>query len=263
MEHSEADIRAAIRPLLDKYGELDTSEIKQKLDTVLEFSEKDKEMSKTRNEMLIIQRIGNIVAHQTEKIRIYDEGFIVNKNYRPALFTAVEGIDKARQPISREEIIKRKTKAQKFIGRKVNWGRKRERDELIGVLGEEFVYEFEKNRVKEFAPDSIEYVRHLSRLQGDGLGYDISSINNDGTLRRIEVKTTTLGLDYPFYMSSNEKAFFEENQYDEVYIYRVYNFNERNRKGDLKIISANELLTDYNFDPVSFAVTAKTNNIKQ
>lgn len=77
--HSEAEIRRAIKPLLDKYGQLNTSEIKQKLDKVLIFDDEDRQMSKTRNEMLIIQRIGNIVAHQQETIKIYDEGFACDK----------------------------------------------------------------------------------------------------------------------------------------------------------------------------------------
>lgn len=67
--HSEAEIRRAIKPLLDKYGQLNTSEVKQKLNEVLVFDEEDKVMSKTRREILIIQRIGNIVAHQSEKIK--------------------------------------------------------------------------------------------------------------------------------------------------------------------------------------------------
>jgi hypothetical protein len=63
--HTEAQIRRAIKPLLTVYGELNTSEVKNLLHTVLEFSEEDNIPSATRNEVLIIQRIGNIVAHQT------------------------------------------------------------------------------------------------------------------------------------------------------------------------------------------------------
>ena len=107
--HSEAEIRRAIKPLLDRYGQLTTSEVKQRLDEVLVFDDEDKVMSQTRSEILIMQRIGNIVAHQTEQIREYEEGFIVYKNCRPAVFTAVTGIsNKNLSPISDAEIKKRK-----------------------------------------------------------------------------------------------------------------------------------------------------------
>jgi hypothetical protein len=56
--HTEAQIRRAIKPLLTVYGELNTSEVKNLLHTVLEFSEEDNIPSATRNEVLIIQRIG-------------------------------------------------------------------------------------------------------------------------------------------------------------------------------------------------------------
>jgi hypothetical protein len=84
--HTEAQIRRAIKPLLTVYGELNTSEVKKLLDTVLKFSVEDNIPSTTRNEPLIIQRIGNIVAHQNDTVKTYDEGFIVDKNYRPAKF---------------------------------------------------------------------------------------------------------------------------------------------------------------------------------
>jgi len=67
MAHTEAQIRRAIKPLLTVYGELNTSEVKRLLHTVLVFDAEDNIKSKTRKETLIIQRIGNIVAHQGEK----------------------------------------------------------------------------------------------------------------------------------------------------------------------------------------------------
>ena len=88
--HTEAQIRRAIKPLLTVYGELNTSEVKNLLHTVLEFSEEDNIPSTTRNEVLIIQRIGNIVAHQQETRKIYDEGFVLDKSSRPAKFSLLK-----------------------------------------------------------------------------------------------------------------------------------------------------------------------------
>ncbi len=259
--HSETEIKKAIRTLLDKYGQLNISEIKQKLEEVIIYDEDDIKQSKTRNEIKIIQRIGNVTCHQDkdEKIKIYEEGFILDKTSKPAIFTAISGIGKQKQAISESSIQDRKNKANKFIGKKVNWSKKREKDEELGNMGEEFIYEYEKSRVSKFDPSSIGRVLHLSRLQGDGLGYDISSVNNDGSIRRIEVKTTSGGLNTPFYMSKNEKLFFQTYKNDGAFIYRVYDFDKMTRRGKVFIITAKSLLHDYNFDPITFAVTKKCN----
>lgn len=255
--HSEAEIRRAIRPLLDKYGELNTSQVKSCLEEVLVYDEDDKILSETRNEIRIIQRIGNIVAHQQEMVREYTEGFIVDKSHRPAKFIAIEGIGENKKALSTSKIGQRQNKSRLFTGRKIDWSKKRERDSEIGNMGEEFVYEYEKERVSSFDVSSVNRVLHLSIIQGDGLGYDISSVNDDGSTRRIEVKTTLGGLDTPFYMSQNEKLFFETYKDDGTYVYRVYDFDRNTRRGKIEIISANELLTNYNFDPVTFAVTKR------
>lgn len=255
--HTEAEIRKAIRPLLDKYGELNTSEIKQKLNELLIYDDDDKQHSLTRNEIMILQRIGNIVAHQRDIIKIYKEGFIVNKNTSPATFTAIQGIGPNISPISRQIINTRKQKSEQFSGRIIDWSKKRERDDEVGNLGEEFVVEYEKEKVQTFDASSVNRVLHLSKLQGDGLGYDISSIDEKGNLLRIEVKTTTGPVNTPFYMSKNEKLFFETYINENAYIYRVYNFNKNTRRGQILKISAKELLQNYIFDPINFTVTKK------
>ncbi len=202
--------------------------------TVLEFSEEDNIPSTTRNEVLIIQRIGNIVAHQQETIKIYDEGFVLDKSSRPAKFSLLNPISQA--VIPPEEITTIKEKTRRFIARKVDWEKARDRNNEIGDQGEEFILEFEIDRLIEVLSidrtSAIQNVQHLSRLQGDGLGYDISSINDDGSPRYIEVKTTSGCFNQPFYMSKNEKNFFEEYG-DSAFIYRVYNFNRETRRGDV------------------------------
>ncbi|MCK0202184.1 DUF3883 domain-containing protein [Ornithobacterium rhinotracheale] len=258
MAHTEAQIRRAIKPLLTVYGELNTSEVKNLLHTVLTFDAEDNIMSKTRKETLIIQRIGNIVAHQADKIKVYDEGFIVDKNYRPARFILFNPITS--EPIQSDEVTKIKGKTKRFIARKVDWEKLRDRNNEIGDQGEEFVLEFEIDRLVEVLsierPKAMQNVQHLSRLQGDGLGYDIYSINNDGSPRYIEVKTTGGDFNQPFFMSENERRFFEEYK-DSAFIYRVYNFNRESRHGEIRIITSEELFTNFNFDTTTWKVTPK------
>lgn len=93
-------------------------------------------------------------------------------------------------------------------------------------MGDEFVYQYERDKVTELSPSDADRVQHLSRLQGDGLGHDISSIDENGNILRIEVKTTSGPVNTVFYMSQNEKNFFEEYENEGAVVYRVYNFNK-------------------------------------
>lgn len=259
MAHTEAQIRRAIKPLLTVYGELNTTEVKKLLETVLTFDVEDNTPSTTRQgEVLITQRIGNIVTHQKELVKVYDEGFVLDKNYSPAKFFLLNPITQIVLQPSEIKTVKEKTR--RFIARKVDWEKARDRNNEIGDQGEEFVLEYEIDRLIETLSidrtKAIQNVQHLSRLQGDGLGYDISSINNDGSPRYIEVKTTNGGFNQPFYMSKNERHFFEEYA-DSAFIYRVFNFNRETRRGEVRIISQNELFSNFNFDTITWQVTPK------
>ena len=258
MAHTEAQIRRAIKPLLTVYGELNTTEVKNLLDTVLTFDADDNTPSATRNEVLIIQRIGNIVAHQTETIKTYDEGFVLDKSSRPAKFSLINPISHV--VIQPAEVTKIREKTRRFTARKIDWEKARDRNNEIGDQGEEFVLEYEIDRLIEaLAIDrtlATQNVQHLSRLQGDGLGYDIFSINDDGSPRYIEVKTTSGDFNQPFFMSKNERHFFEEYE-DSAFIYRVYNFNRETRRGDVRIITQTELFSDFTFDTITWQVKPK------
>lgn len=266
MAHTEEQIRRAIKPLLSIYGELDTSEVKKLLHTVLKFDKDDELKSNSRNETKIIQKIGNIVSHQEKQIEKYQEGFLVDKSKKPAHFILLNQISE--KPINAEEIGTMKNKVKsfvgKFVGKRVDWERLRDRNNEIGDQGEEFVMEFECDRLAKAMSKTnaevSEYVSHLSRLQGDGLGYDILSINaineTDDSLRYIEVKTTSQNFTHPFYMSRNERNFFEEYP-DSAYIYRVYNFDRNTRHGEVKIISQSDLFNNFIFDSITWKVSPK------
>lgn len=98
-------------------------------------------------------------------------------------------------------------------------------------------------------------VKHSSIEEGDGLGYDILSVEDDGvTPRYIEVKTTQGDIMQPFIFSSNElqRSMIEREHY---YTYRIYNFKRAERQACLLIIHGG--LDDLLSAPLTYKAIAK------
>lgn len=224
------------------------------------FDADDKRMSKTRSEMLITQRIGNVVSHQEDGIATYDNTYIIDKTVKPAVWSILVGLQskKTLHKIPENEVEKRKAKRRTFKPKKIDWEALSQHRSEIGRLGEEFVLRYETNEVFEFAPSDLERVIHLSEEQGDGAGFDIISIDENGNDKFIEVKTTQNGVDTPFYMTENEREYFRINQNENnLFVYRVYDFDKTLSipTGKIQVISAKELFTHYSFDPISYKVS--------
>jgi len=92
------------------------------------------------------------------------------------------------------------------------------------------------------------------KIAKDGEGYDILSFDENGNEICIEVKTTKGNEKTPFYLSQNEKLFFEKN-FNKYMIYRLYNYDLDNNYADFFIIKDfdKELL----FQPTEFKVYLK------
>lgn len=96
----------------------------------------------------------------------------------------------------------------------------------LGMLGEELIYEYEKWRlIKSGKENLIDRIKWVSKESGDGAGFDILSINENGSDRYIEVKTTKLGELTPFYFTSNELKFSQKNS-KHYFLYRVFKINQ-------------------------------------
>jgi hypothetical protein len=94
----------------------------------------------------------------------------------------------------------------------------------LGLAGELLVVAFERARLQSLGHDSLaKQVRHVAAELGDGLGYDVYSLEPDGTERLIEVKTTVYGSKTPFLVSRNELA-SSEHFGDRFHLYRIFNF---------------------------------------
>ena len=119
----------------------------------------------------------------------------------------------------------------------------------LGFSGEMWAVNYEKERLIELgiSPDKV---KHTSLLVGDGCGYDIESVEDDGVTKRyIEVKTTSGDCDSSIFFSNNELQFSKEHR-DNYHLYRVYNFVSANKTADLLIIDAS--LDELPSEPVTY-----------
>lgn len=122
------------------------------------------------------------------------------------------------------------------------------RNRSLGLAGELFVMEFEAHRLHVAGKRVLsERVEHVSRSQGDGLGYDVLSFDEDGRERLIEVKTTAFGEQTPFYVSRNEVA-RSEVQPEHFHLYRLFEFRRQPKLFDLHGMIAQNC----RLDPVSY-----------
>ena len=128
----------------------------------------------------------------------------------------------------------------------------------LGDDGEMYVFEFEKQRVKEYDPRLVSKVIHLGKTKG--LGYDLQSVRADGTefsefVQYIEVKTTKRVTEPDFTeplwfdtVNLTRNEWVAAMQHKELFsIYRVYivrdkvvmyvikNIHEKEKEGKLRI----------------------------
>ncbi len=108
---------------------------------------------------------------------------------------------------------------------KINYIEKEQQNVTLGLKGEELIFKYEKwrliNEGNESLANTIEWVSKYD----DGAGFDILSKNKNGTDRYVEVKTTKLSKESPFYFSKNEYEFSKKGRQN-YYLYRLYNFSD-------------------------------------
>jgi hypothetical protein len=130
----------------------------------------------------------------------------------------------------------------------VNWLEREARNRSLGAAGEQLVLDSEHERLwRMHRRDLAERIEQVSRTQGDGLGFDILSFEDDGRERLIEVKTTRFGALTPFFTSRNEVA-LSEDRAAFYRLYRLYDFRRSPRLYQLQ----GSLRTTCTLDPVQY-----------
>lgn len=166
--------------------------------------------------------VDNVIQSMNNKIQISEaqktiEKFLDDKNKNKPLLELID-VPVPKKRSNFENITK------KQIG-KTDYLKKAKSNINNGLKGEDYVIEFEKNRlIKLGRKDLAKDIKWISK-EDDGTGYDIISydVDNEGNKkeRYIEVKTTDGGKNTPFYISANEIAKMEQLK-EQYYIYRVY-----------------------------------------
>lgn len=111
-----------------------------------------------------------------------------------------------------------------FKGVKVDHAAREHACRRLGRSGEEMVLAYERQRLREAdRPDLAEAVQHVSRTEGDGLGYDILSYTPDEAKKYIEVKTTNFDKTTSFLITDNEVA-FSATKPEYYHLYRLFEF---------------------------------------
>lgn len=262
MAISESSLHPYIKGLVEENGKLTVTELNKLLREILTLDSDDLTILSGRKDDKFSQIVRNVVAHSPEGVSSKN-GYIIDKTKKPAVFYAkvVISDDATKSIITTEKIKERKEKKRKFTARKVDFKTINNENSALGDAGEVFALEWERNRLKNLnvSFDILDEVIHFSRKFGDGAGYDIlSRKDNNYDLLYIEVKTTKGGLDTPFYMSENEKTFMEIYK-ENTLIYRVYNYDKDTNVGEIEVITYDKLVANYDFNPITYKVTKKTN----
>jgi hypothetical protein len=133
----------------------------------------------------------------------------------------------------------------------VDYAEQDARNRQLGQAGEQAVMEMERLKLRDLGrADLSEKIVHVSKVEGNGAGYDIRSYTEGGDVKFIEVKTTRAGEQAPFYMSLSETRFAAEHL-DSYYIYRVFEFDKDTCSGKY-FIGKGDLHLNFSFEAVQF-----------
>jgi hypothetical protein len=146
------------------------------------------------------------------------------------------------------------------VARLIDWEKIGIYKSMIGLMGEELVFELEKNKLLESGKNDLALkVKHVSVDYGDGLGYDIISYDENGNEMYIEVKSSIGELNANIYFSQNELEVMNDIG-EQYHVYRVYKLDIDNRTFEIeKYNGSSAIFERFNFIPDSFTLKRKSN----
>lgn len=154
--------------------------------------------------------------------------------YSAQYFNAPELLEEEKKVEVKEFTLEAKKSKVKLQGVHVDYIEEAKSQKELGDAGEEFVYQLERAKVKKYKLSKDKKVRMVSKLDGDGLGYDILSYDKHGNPIYIEVKATMGPENGSIFITANELEMSEKHS-EQYYLYRVYDFNTTKMEGKLSI----------------------------
>ena len=169
---------------------------------------------------------------------------VVRRRISPLLELVATDVDSKQEPLAVKDVlgirvdppkpglVAREERAEYFAyanrgPKRVNYVEQEAANQSLGDAGELLIMEYEQTRLERAGKDHLaRNVEHVSKTQGDHLGYDIHSYEKTGRDRFVEVKTTRYGKLTPFYISANELQFSKARR-NAYQLYRVFEFRKR------------------------------------
>lgn len=185
----------------------------------------------------VLQDTELLEKYENRRQQYYDPAYhllVQDIVYSAIYFTIPEILEEKQVVDTKKFTLKPKENTIILKGSHVDYLQKAQDNKELGDAGEDFVYQYERNKIKDYNLPKDKQVRPVAKLDGDGLGYDILSYDEQGNEIYIEVKTTTGSESNSFYITSNE---LEKSELcsDYYYLYRVYDFDKVNMTGKISI----------------------------
>lgn len=126
-----------------------------------------------------------------------------------------------------------------------------------GSEGELLALRFEKSRLKKIGiPNPENHIEHSSKEIGDGLGYDITSVDESLTKIYIEVKTTTVSNSTDILLTRNEYLILHQLK-EKYFIYHIDCSNTK--KAIIKRLDFKQITENFQSIPESFRLVENEN----
>lgn len=177
-------------------------------------------------------------CYYDENLNILTQDFIyaVSSHLKPNLKIVESAITKNTEEYLLTTELSTSADQISFRGRTVNYVQNNIENKRIGDLGELWVIKYEIEKLKHANKHNlIGQIKHTSKDEGDGTGFDIQSFDKNGNKIFIEVKTTNGNKNSTFFVTRNELERSKKEK-DNYYLYRLYNFNDNLETADLLII---------------------------
>lgn len=218
--------------IISKYYKKDNYSEEELLEDLMDLKKIYDDICENVIEDLYMNIVANVVKNINPSYIMAEEAnklikeTLIEENIPDVLTLEKVDIPKHKKRNKYAEITKKTT-------RKIDYLKKAKSNVKNGLLGEELVIAYERNRLIELGrTDLAEEIKWISK-EDDGTGYDIISFDigefDNVQEKYIEVKSTEENNTNAFYISANELKVMEKLK-EQYFIYRVFNVKTNNPK---------------------------------